>query len=263
MQLVSQRLGAGHPLIVLHGLFGSLTNWRSLSKVLAERYLIVAVDQRNHGSSPHSDTFNYAVMAEDLRELMTAQELSTAYLLGHSMGGKTAMQFAITYPDLVDALIVVDIAPKAYPPGHAAILDALNALEVSNYGSRAQLDRALAPDIEDATERQFLLTNVTRNANGQFEWKINLDAISSNYDEIIAGLDPAGRFEKPTLFVRGERSEYIQPDDEDLITTMFPQARIVTVPGAGHWVHAEAPAAMAQIVVEFLEGMSVKGNMSQ
>jgi pimeloyl-ACP methyl ester carboxylesterase len=263
MQLVSQRLGAGHPLIVLHGLFGSLTNWRSLSNMLAERYLVVAVDQRNHGSSPHSDTFNYQVMAEDLRELMAAQELSTAYLLGHSMGGKTAMQFAILYPDVVDALIVVDIAPKAYPPGHDAILDALNALDVSAYGRRADLDRALSQDIEDLTIRQFLLTNVTRNANGEFKWKINLDAISSNYGEIIAGLDPAGRFEKPTLFVRGERSEYIQPDDEGLITTMFPRATIVTVPGVGHWVHAEAPAALAQIVVEFLEAVPVKDKTNQ
>ncbi len=252
MKLNYQRYGQGRPLIILHGLFGSLTNWHTLSKRLSEQYQVFAVDQRNHGSSPHSPHFNYKELAADLREFMDEQQLASTYLLGHSMGGKTAMQFALSYPDLVEKLIVVDIAPKAYPPHHDEIFDALCELELSRYNSRSELDQALAGKISSVGVRQFLLTNVTRDEAGRFTWKINLDAIYQNYAAIIAELDQTGRFHKPTLFVRGATSDYIQDEDAGLITSIFPQARITTIDGAGHWVHAEAPAAFFDVVHEFL-----------
>ena len=252
MKLNYQRYGQGRPLVILHGLFGSLTNWHTLSKRLGEHYQVFAVDQRNHGSSPHSADFNYVTLAADLHEFMRDQGLASAYLLGHSMGGKTAMQFALTDPDLVEKLIVVDIAPKAYPPHHDQIFDALCELDLSRYTSRSELDQALAGKIASVTTRQFLLTNVTRDETGRFTWKINLDAIRQNYPAISGGLDQTEGFRKPTLFVRGATSDYIQDEDAGLSSSIFPQAQITTIDGAGHWVHVEAPAAFFNVIREFL-----------
>lgn len=252
MQLNYQRYGQGAPLIILHGLFGSLINWNTVSKRFGEYYEVFAVDQRNHGASPHSDQSSYPLMADDLRAFMQDQNLTSAYLLGHSMGGKTAMQFALTYPDLVEKLIVVDIAPKAYPPHHDTIFDALCELNLSDYTNRAELDRALARKIDSAPIRQFLLTNVTRDEAGRFTWKINLDAIYQTYDAIIANVESTDHFPRPTLFVRGETSDYIEDQDRPTIESLFPQSQIVTIKGAGHWVHAEAPEAFLATILDFL-----------
>ena len=252
MQLHYQSFGQGRPLIILHGLFGSSTNWNTLSKALAAHYRVLAVDQRNHGGSPHTDDLSYALLAEDLREFMQQQGLATAYLLGHSMGGKTAMEFALRYPAAVERLIVVDIAPRPYPPHHDEILDALCDLDLAAYRSRSELDAALAGRIPDLTTRQFLLTNATRDESGGFRWKLNLPALERNYDQIVGGVTTGRSFAGPALFVRGERSDYVQPSDEPEIRALFPQASIVTVADAGHWVHAEAPAEFARLVREFL-----------
>lgn len=252
MQLNYQRYGQGAPLIILHGLFGSLTNWNTLSKRFGEYYEVFAVDQRNHGASPHSDQSSYPLMAEDLHTFMQEQHLTSVYLLGHSMGGKTAMQFTLTYPELVEKLIVVDIAPKAYPPHHDTIFDALCNLNLSEYISRAELDRVLAQKIDYAPTRQFLLTNVTRDDTGRFTWRINLDGIYQTYDAIIGGIESTEHFDKPTLFVRGETSDYIQDGDRPAIDALFPQAQLVTIKRAGHWVHAEAPDAFFSTVLSFL-----------
>lgn len=252
MQLHYQSYGQGRPLIVLHGLFGSSTNWNSLSKALADRYCVLAVDQRNHGSSPHSDDLSYALLADDLHEFMQQQQLQSAYLLGHSMGGKTVMEFSLRYPAAVERLVVVDIAPRPYPPRHDEIFEALCDLDLSAYSSRSALDAALAERIPDLATRQFLLTNATRDESGGFRWKLNLPAIEQNYAEISSGIQTGRSFDGPTLFVRGERSDYVQPADEPQIRTLFPQSTIVTVSGAGHWIHAEAPAEFARIVREFL-----------
>jgi esterase len=252
MQLNYQRYGHGSPLIILHGLFGSLNNWNTLSKRFGEYYQVFAVDQRNHGASPHSDRSSYPLMAEDLRAFMQQQQLASASLLGHSMGGKTAMQFALSYPEQVAKLVVVDIAPKAYPPHHDTILDALCGLDLSQHSSRAELDQALADKIDSRPIRQFLLTNVTRDEAGRFVWKMNLDGIKQTYDQIVGAVEQHGRFDKPALFVRGETSDYIQNTDRPVIEALFPQARIVTIPGAGHWVHAEAPADFFAAALDFL-----------
>ncbi|MBI3798478.1 MAG: alpha/beta fold hydrolase, partial [Deltaproteobacteria bacterium] len=174
MPLHFESSGHGHPLLILHGLFGSLENWRTLSKVLSQSFQVFALDQRNHGHSPHSEVFNYRVMTEDLKEFLQHQGLSAIHLLGHSMGGKTAMQFALTYPEDVDKLIVVDIAPKAYPPGHDDIFAALFSLPVQDFRSRQEADAALAQHLPDLALRQFLLKNLEREATGGFHWRINL-----------------------------------------------------------------------------------------
>lgn len=247
-----QIVGSGHPLLILHGLFGSLSNWKPLSKSLAETYQVFLVDQRNHGRSPHSSTHNYQVMAEDVKALMDAQQLDSAYILGHSMGGKTAMQFAVNCPDRVDKLIVVDIAPKAYPPHHDEILDALRTVNLSAVHQRSDLDAQLAARIPDASVRQFLMMNALPDQTGQWKWRLNLDAIYNNYASISQNIEVIHPFAKPTLFIRGERSHYIQDGDIFTIRAIFPQAEIVTIPNAGHWVHVEAAEKFTRIVLEFL-----------
>ncbi len=252
MQLNYQSYGEGHPLIILHGLFGSLDNWQTMSQKFGEFYKVFAVDQRNHGSSPHSDILNYQVMAEDLKEFLQSHNLPSTYLLGHSMGGKTAMQFAATYPEKVDKLIVVDIAPKVYNPQHDEIFEALCSLDLQTFSSRKEIDAALAQEIGSRAVRGFLLKNVARDDSGTFKWKMNLDAIYKNYNHINKGLETNRTFEKPTLFIKGERSDYIQEEDTAIIKELFPHATIVTIARAGHWVHAEAPTKFGRVVRDFL-----------
>lgn len=242
----------GSSLIILHGLFGSLDNWHTLGKIFGEFFKVFTVDQRNHGRSPHSDIFNYAIMADDLKEFMQQQTLASTHLLGHSMGGKTAMQFAVTHPEKVDTLIVVDIAPRAYSPQHKEIFDALYSLDLRTFNTRKEVDEALARKLPGFSIRQFLLKNLARDESGGFRWKMNLDAIYRNYDELNKGLETDRRFEKPTLFIKGGNSDYIREGDIPLIKEIFPQVKIVTVSGAGHWVHAEALKEFCQIVLDFL-----------
>ncbi len=256
MQLYFKTYGEGYPLIILHGLFGSQENWQTLSRAWAKCYQVFAVDQRNHGHSPHHPVMNYAVMARDLREFMQAQRLSSAYVLGHSMGGKTAMQFALTYPEKVDKLIVVDIAPHAYPPQHDDILDALRSVEPGAYTKRKEIDDALARKLPDPALRQFLLKNLERADTGAFRWSIDLAAIEHNYPAITQAVQGThARFEKPTLFIRAERSGYIRDQDMPAIRELFPYSRLATLPGVGHWVQVEARRRFARLVLAFLGQM--------
>ena len=253
MQLAFQRFGAGSPLIVLHGLLGSSDNWRTLSRaVFGAHFEVFTVDQRNHGRSPHSDVFDYRAMVEDLAVFMDTRGLAAARLLGHSMGGKTAMHFALTYPERVEALVVVDIAPKAYSPRHAPLLEALRALDLA--GSRAEIDAALRPQIPSDGIRNFLLKNLQRDGQGGYGWKMNLDAIYRHYDRLNGVTEADGTFEGPTLFIRGGASDYVADEDREVIVSFFPEAEIVTIDGAGHWVHAEKPQEFAEVVLGFLRG---------
>ncbi|HEX8235738.1 MAG TPA: alpha/beta fold hydrolase [Abditibacteriaceae bacterium] len=247
-----ENFGTGHPLIVLHGLFGSLVNWKPLSREWSEFFHVFAVDQRNHGRSPHSSTFNYAAMAADLNAFMQAHGLISTYLLGHSLGGKTAMQFALTYPEMVDKLVVVDMSPQASRPRHHSILAALQGLDLAAARSRRELDAQLAQHIFDREARQFLLMNITSDESGQLRWRMNLDALAQSYDEVNKAVDSQDTYEKPALFIRGEKSDYIPDEDLDTIKTLFPLSRVVTVTGAGHWLHAEAPQEFSRLVLDFL-----------
>jgi esterase len=252
MNLAFEVVGEGHPLVILHGLLGSTDNWRSMSRRLGAHYKVFAIDLRNHGRSPHSDIFDYDVMTADLREFMEQQALRRIMLLGHSMGGKVAMQFAIDYSEQVDKLVIVDIAPKPYEPSQRYLLKALRSLDLTRYKSFADVDAALAAKVSSESLRQFLLKNLARDENGRLRWKIHLAAIDRNYDKLLWELSPERSFNKPTLFIRGGRSNNIEDDDTRLIRQMFPQAEIATLPEAGHWIHVDAPEEFFQTVVNFL-----------
>ena len=253
MKLHYHVTGHGHPLIILHGLFGSSDNWFTLAKFLGEKYKVWTVDQRNHGRSPHSDQFNYRIMADDINDLLIQEGIRSVFLLGHSMGGKTAMQFALMYPEKVDRLIVVDIAPKIYPAKHDQIFEALFALRLDRHKTRAELDSALSQHIRDYAVRQLLLKNVLRDDAGNFKWRIDVSTIYANYDKVNEAIDGGHQFTKPALFIRGSRSSYILDEDKPQIKSIFPSAEFVSIENAGHWVHAEAPQEFAGIVMEFLD----------
>jgi pimeloyl-ACP methyl ester carboxylesterase len=245
-------LGNGPPLIILHGLLGSLDNWIPLASTLAVDFSVFALDLRNHGRSPHADEFDYEVMAADVAEFIRDHDLGRVHLLGHSMGGKTAMRFAQLHPAAVARLVVADISPRAYPPRHDALLDALLMLDLKSFQRRNEIDVALAASVPEKPLRQFLLKNLGRDATGAFHWKPNLRAIRENYPRLNAALPVAPRFDGPTLFVRGGDSDYVTEGDFADASGTFPQSELRTIAGAGHWVHADAPADFARIVRDFL-----------
>lgn len=252
MELYYQSFGAGPPLIILHGLFGSSNNWRTFAEHAGERFRVFAVDQRNHGSSPHSEEFSLPAMAEDLRRFLAGQGLSKASVLGHSMGGKTAMEFALRYPQSVDRLIIVDIAPREYPPAHDEILETMAALDLSAYSNRAAIENALAQRLPDTRVRQFVLTNLKRRAGGRYEWRVNLDVLRKKHGEVTKAQRSDTPFPGPALFIRGELSPYVREEDLPGIRRLFPAALVRVIPGAGHWVHADRPGEFLRVVLEFL-----------
>ncbi len=252
MKLNYKTLGEGQPLIILHGLFGSLDNWLTLGKRFAEFRKVYLVDQRNHGGSPHDDSFSFEVMAEDLHEFIEQHDIHEAAIMGHSMGGKTAMNYAVRYAGDWEKLIVVDIAPRAYPIHHQEIIDALKRLDLGVYSSRSEAEEDLGRDISDFGQRQFLLKNLKRESGGGFSWKMNLEVIAANIEAIGQGLEVRQSTEKPALFIRGEKSHYVDDEDIILINQHFPNARVETVKGAGHWVHAEKPDELFTLVRDFL-----------
>ncbi len=243
--------GQGPPLIVLHGLFGMLDNWQTLGRRLAQDYTVYLVDQRNHGRSPHAEPHDYPTLAEDLRHFMETQWIYRAHLLGHSMGGKTVMQFAFDNPDMVDHLVVVDIAPVGYARRHDFIFEALQRVPLQRLESRKQAEDILMQHIGNSAIVQFLLKNLARNEDGSFRWKCNLPVLHRYYDAIIGPVAGAP-FEGPTLFVKGGASEHILPEHWPHIQQLFPNSQLFEIQGVGHWVHAEAPEVLLQRVQQFL-----------
>lgn len=252
MQLNYQETGEGKPMVILHGLFGSLDNWRTLARVFSDHFRVISVDQRNHGKSPHSDEMNYPAMADDLAELVDHLGLNEIVLVGHSMGGKTAMQFAVQYPALLADLIVVDMSPQAYPPQHKDIIAALERVPINTVSSREQVDEHLAESIPQPAIRQFLMKGLKRLPGNRFAWKFNLDVLSAKYDNILVAIEPEQRVQVPALFLGGERSPYLKQVSVQELRQLFPQAELDFVPRAGHWVHAEAPKAFAEKIGERL-----------
>jgi esterase len=239
-------------LIVLHGLLGSSDNWHSFGKAFGETFYTITLDARNHGRSPHSDDFNYQVMAEDVVEFMTQHNLTSASLLGHSMGGKTAALAALLHPELIDKLVIVDIAPRSYDPRHDVILDQLMSIDLNMFESRKDIEALLAVKIPEHKIRQFLMKNLERMESGDFCWKMNLKVIWENYSNICEALPGGRHFNGPALFIRGENSDYIKMDDLPLINKHFPQAGLITIKNAGHWVQADASQEFVEKVAEFL-----------
>lgn len=240
------------PIIILHGLFGSSDNWMPQAKLWSARYRIYAVDQRNHGQSPHSNDFDYAAMVSDLAEFVDDHQIQDAVVLGHSMGGKTAMNFALAHPGKLARLIVADIAPRAYNLEHYVIVEGLNAIPIDTITSRNEADAALASHVPEPDVRQFLLKNLQRKAEGGFSWKINLPVITQKLSNVGLDLHVPGSFNKPTLFIRGARSNYVRDTDFARIKQVFPQATIETM-NTGHWIQAEKPQEFVTLVENWLD----------
>ena len=242
MQLNYKQFGKEYKtLVILHGLMGSLDNWQSLAKRWSEHFPVFVLDLRNHGKSPHSKDFSYDLMVDDIYEFCVEHDLREINLLGHSMGGKVAMQFALKYPDLVEKLIVADIAPKKYTNrGHDQIFSAMKALDLAELDSRKAADEEMEKYIPSFPVRQFILKNLQRNDEG-YSWKLNLDVLIENYDKIL-DFDAKGlTFSHPTLFIKGDNSDYINPDEFDEYKKIFPNAALKTIENTGHWLHAENP----------------------
>jgi esterase len=257
LELAADAFGAGPPVAILHGLFGSGRNWRSVAQHLATRHRVLSFDLRNHGASPWADAMSYGEMVEDLRASFRARGIGHAALLGHSMGGKVAMLTALLHPGEVDRLVVVDIAPADNPPTLLAYVRAMRAMDLHGVSRRSEADLQLAGAVPDPSERAFLLHNLVIGENVA-HWRLNLQAIEHDFPQIVGFPDlPTGMvYPGPALFVAGARSNYIQPEHEPEIRHLFPQARITRIEGAGHWVHAEQPHAFLQAVAPFLSGVS-------
>jgi esterase len=253
MDLFYHSRGKGKIIIILHGLFGNSDNWQSLAKRFSEEYRVITVDQRNHGRSFHHETFNYDVMVEDLENLYNSLNLQKVILIGHSMGGKTAMKFALNNPEKVDKLIVVDIAPKQYPVHHDKIIDALCELDIEKFEKREELDLELAKAIPNFTVRQFLLKNLVRDRHGRLKWRINLPAIKKNLARVGEEIKGPEEYRGSTLFVAGKLSNYINTEDEPHIKKLFPIATFAYFNNAGHWIHADAPDAFYDLVTSFIK----------
>ncbi len=269
MKLNYRKYGeSGTPLIILHGMYGSGDNWVSIARELSARFEVYVIDQRNHGHSPHSDTHNYPALRDDLKTFMDAEGIDQAVL-------KTIMYFAVSWPDRVLSLVSVDMAPKAYhelalesrsAANHGALIDAMLELDLSVKNSREEIDQALSVKIGSERVRSFLMKNAQRSKSGVFFWRINLAALRDNLPRILDGLldsenegvggleeiPPGGITAFPALFVAGENSDYIQAEDHTLIRALFPRAQIVTIPNAGHWVHAEQPSLLLKNLDYFL-----------
>lgn len=245
----------GEPLLILHGLLGNLNNWTWHSRRLAEQFAVYAIDLRNHGASPHADAMSYPLMAQDVIEFMDDQGIAASHILGHSMGGKVAMQLAMDHPDRIRRLVIADIAPVQYGGErgeHDEIFEGLSALDLDALSSRTQADKELAAWVDDEVVRQFLLSNLERNADGSFAWRINLPILRDSYPALRDKPAGEGVFDRETLFIRGDLSDYITEAHRQETLRHFPRATVKTLMQAGHWLHAEKPETFNRLVLDFL-----------
>ena len=259
MQLFYRQYGdkGNQPVIILHGIFGVSDNWATYSRRLAqEGFEVFAVDQRNHGMSPQSDVFNYLALTDDLFDFIDEHEIEDPILLGHSMGGKVAMRFALENPALVSKLIVVDISLKAYGPRkqHKQIVKAMQSVDLEKVNSRQEVEDQVVKLIPEERIRQFIMKNLHRREKGEFEWKLYIPGIAANLDVLFDGIDTIKKYEKPTLFVKGGESDYILLEDYEQIRYNFPNAEIMTIADASHWVHVESPEPFYQLTMGFASG---------
>ena len=259
VELHHQISGKGEPLILLHGLFGSLDNLGVVARGLQDNWQIHALDQRNHGKSSHADTMTYPEMADDVLAYMDAQGLERATILGHSMGGKVAMQLALNAPGRITGIIVADISPVTYRPRHDFVLEGLKAVDTEALKSRQDADRTLSEYVEEAGVRQFLLKNLMpipadeKNDSGaRYRWRLNLPVIDRSYVDLSAAPEGEGPYEGPVLFIKGADSPYIQTKHRDTIMQLFPNAELQSIEGAGHLLHAEKPEDFVALCRRFL-----------
>jgi esterase len=252
MNLFFRKIGEGQPLLILHGVFGSSDNWFSISKVLAEKgYEVYTIDARNHGQSPRSESFSYDLMADDLFEFIQFNQIKNPIIVGHSMGGKVTMTFAMKYPNSYSKLIIVDIAPKFYPTHHEHIIKGLNAIDLELIKSRNEAEAIAIQYIPNFGERQFLLKNLYRNEEGSFDWRINLPVLSREIYQIGGEIEELRKIDEPVLFMRGSESGYVLDEDMDSIKKTFKNATFKTINGAGHWIQAEKPNEFVEALIDF------------
>jgi len=254
MKLFCRHFGAGEPVIILHGLFGLSDNWVTFGRNLGENYSIYIPDLRNHGQSPHSKIFDFPSLESDLLELVEETGLHNFSLVGHSLGGKTAMFFALHHPELVKKLVVVDISLRKSSANHEQqqLLTAMMAVDLGIAKSRGDVEKQLQVQVHSSKLRQFLLKNVYWRDRHSLDWRLNLSAINENLLSIFEGIEVPGVYSGPTLFVRGGLSDYIRDEDIDDLLQKFPGAEVSTIANASHWVHADAPGEFYDVVSEFL-----------
>jgi esterase len=246
-------IGEGFPVIILHGLFGMLDNWQSIGKLLADKgFMVHLIDQRDHGKSPHTTAFNYDVLADDILQYMEEQSLSKAHIIGHSMGGKTSMHFAILHPEYVEQLFIVDICNKVYKDGHSEIFKALLSIDVKALDTRNEVYQHLSSFGFDEGTIQFLLKNLSRNIDAGFHWKMNVPLLYKDYENILVQVGNNLAYDQPTTFIRGENSNYISENDWSNMQEQFTKSSLVTIPNAGHWVHADQPQLLLDCLVGVL-----------
>lgn len=242
MQLNYKKFGeSGSNLIILHGLLGSLDNWQTIAKHFSDRFQVYIIDQRNHGRSPHTDEMSYELLADDIYEFCRQHHIAKTIVVGHSMGGKVAMCLALQYPELIEKLIVVDIAPALYDGGHEAILFAMAEAPIKFTENREDIDKFLQPRIHDFGTRQFIMKNLARTHDGHFEWKCNFESLISNYRKLMDFPVVKNKYLPLTYFIKGEKSNYINQDNFDACDYYFPNNKIIEVSNSGHWVHADNP----------------------
>jgi esterase len=253
MKLNFSEQGTGLPVILIHGMFGSLSNLGNLARALVSHHRVISVDLRNHGDSPHEQQMDIEVMARDIVELLDALNIESATLVGHSLGGKVAMQVAMNQPDRVACLVVADISPVDYPEqNNHQVVRALQEVTKQILVSRQQADAILADNQIDAPTRAFLLKNLRRSSAGHFELKLNVDSIVANYGNKLVLAPTGDRFLGPALFIKGENSAYIQDKHKAVIKDLFPKSHLDVVEGVGHWLHAEKPEVFNSLVLRFL-----------
>jgi pimeloyl-ACP methyl ester carboxylesterase len=253
LDLFYRKFGTGKPLFILHGLFGSSDNWVTFGRQLSDHYQVIIPDMRNHGQSPHSDHWEYSVMAEDIYEMARKLEYDQITILGHSMGGKVGMTFADNHRGMLLKLIVVDIAPRFYPIRHRTIIDGLLSIDLDAIQSRRQADDQLSKYVPELGVRQFLLKNLDRDDQSNFRWKLNLKIISDHLENVGLATYPQQSIEIPTLFIRGINSNYITDDDILDIREHFNDVSVESIGNAGHWLHAEQPEAFFNTAITFLD----------
>jgi len=246
--------GKGEPLVLLHGLFGSLENLGVIARQLQEEYQVISIDLPDHGQSPHSAQFSFAGYAELVVNTLKQLGLESVSLLGHSLGGKIAMEIALNHPEMVNNLLVADIAPVSYKPRHQNVFAALKAVDLKNIATRQQADQAMSEFLSEAGVRQFLLKSLVKDEQGRFAWRFNLDMLIRDYDVLSAGIESNSQYRSRVLFIKGANSDYITREHQEHITRLFPNAEAKIIANTGHWLHAEKPFVFAGIVSSFLEG---------
>lgn len=254
MKLFFRDFGTGPTLVILHGLFGISDNWVTLGKRFGEQFHVIIPDLRNHGRSPRSDLFDFPSMEQDILELIEEETNGTVMLMGHSLGGRVAVNLALHHQEMIRKLVIVDISLKKYPPQkeHLALIGAMHALDLSQSGSREEIEEQLRQRIPGLKLRRFVMKNLYWTERGKLAWRLNLPVISESLPAIFDGDETPGRFPGPTLFIRGERSDYIQDSDLKAIHEKFPGSTVRTIRGASHWVHADNPGEFYQVVSSFL-----------